>query len=165
MSVELPNRDTVLTAIDIYLARAYPGAIPVVVQGRVEQFRSAGENWCACKAIERKSNGQNTALALRLGNPFYPHMKLMIDRRPDDLGYLFRADTHDSAITLSPDSKEYAAFTELIRRNQELASAIEADWEGAGLPILKTCLKDEVARRAALQGQNAGQLVRCGGPS
>jgi hypothetical protein len=75
-------------------------------------------------------------------------MKLTIDRRPDQRGYLFRADTHDRHICPKPDSKEYAMFRELLDKNQKLAQEIEQAWADAGIPTFKTYLKEDLARRS-----------------
>jgi hypothetical protein len=85
---------------------------------------------------------------LRLGNCFYPHMKLSIDQRPDREGYFFRADTHDRHICPPPASKEHAAFCELMDKNQQLSQEIETAWAEKGVPTFKTYLKEDLARRA-----------------
>lgn len=118
---------------------------PAAVQKRLETLREAGENsdFFASGVFERHSRKYK----LRLGNRFYPHMKLSIDWRPDDAGFFYRADTHDGHIRPSPTSKEYAAFSELMEKNQKLAQDIEAAWEDGGLPTFKMYLKQDLQRR------------------
>ena len=74
-------------------------------------------------------------------------MKLSIDMRPDQGGFLFRADTHDRHICPSPASKDYATFRELMEKNQKLAQNIEAAWGEGGLPTFKSYLKQDLERR------------------
>ena len=66
-------------------------------------------------------------------------MKLSIDERPDQQGFLFRADTHDRHICPAPGSKDHE-ICELMEKNQQLAQSIETTWQDGGLPTFKTYL-------------------------
>ena len=150
MAADLPHPQQVWKAIDAYLRRAYEGTNPPKeVASRLETLRAVGENgdFFASSAFERDSNPAPRKLSLRLGNRFYPHMKLSIDQRPDQGGFLFRADTHDRHICPSPASKDYGAFCELMEQNQKVAQSIEAAWQEGGLPTFKTYLKQDLQRR------------------
>ena len=150
MAADLPHPQQVWKAIDVYLRCAYEGAnLPKPVQMRLETLRHAGENgdFYRSSVFERDSSPAPKKYSLRLGNRFYPHMKLSIDERPDQGGYLFRADTHDRHICPVSASKEYAMFRELMEKNQKLAQTIEAAWQDGGLPTFKTYLKQDLQRR------------------
>jgi hypothetical protein len=148
MPRDLPNPTDIRRAIAIYLARAYgSGALPGAVKDRAQKMNDAGDQCLDCSAVERDCPDLPTRYCLRLGNRVYPHMKLVIDPRPDGLGFLFRVDSHDRHICPAPGSREYLAFTELMRQNQAIASEIEADWEAAGLPTFKKFLREDLARR------------------
>ena len=150
MAADLPHPQQVWIAIDAYLRCAYDGAAPPkAVQSRLETLRKATENGDFYKSdvFERDSSQAPKKFSLRLGNRFYPHMKLSIDKRPDQSGFLFRADTHDRHICPTPASKEYARFRELMEMNQKLAQSIEAAWGEGGLPTFKTYLKQDLQRR------------------
>ena len=150
MAADLPHPQQVWKAIDAYLRCAYEGAnVPKPVQMRLETLRDAGENgdFYRSGVFERDSSPAPKKFSLRLGNRFYPHMKLSIDRRPDQGGFLFRADAHDRHICPGPASKEYATFRELMEKNQKLAQTIEAAWQDGGLPTFKTYLKQDLQRR------------------
>jgi len=150
MAAVLPNPQQVWEAIDVYLRCAYEGAEPPkAVQGRLETLRKAGENgdFYRSSVFERDPSPAPKKYSLRLGNRFYPHMKLSIDQRPDQGGFLFRADSHDRHICPAAASKEYAAFSELMEKNQKLAQSIEAAWGEGGLPTFKTYLKQDLQRR------------------
>jgi hypothetical protein len=150
MAVDLPHPKHVWHAIDAYLRCAYDDSPPPKpVQNRLETLRAAGENgdFYGSDVFERDSNPAPKKYSLRLGNRFYPHMKLSIDQRPDQGGFLFRADTHDRHICPSPASKDHGAFRELMEKNQQVAQSIEAAWQDGGLPTFKTYLKQDLARR------------------
>jgi len=145
---DLPHPTMVWNAIDAYLRCAYEGGDPpLAVRKRLETLRAAGENgaFFASSAFERDANSKK--YSLRLGNRFYPHMKLSIDERPDQQGFLFRADTHDRHICPAPGSKDHGAFCQLMEKNQQLAQSIETTWQDGGLPTFKTYLKQDLVRR------------------
>ena len=150
MSADLPHPQQVWTAIDVYLQYAYEKSVPPKpVQNRLDLLRAAGENgqFLQSPVFERDSQPIPKKFSLRLGNRFYPHMKLIIEQRPDSRGYLFRADTHDRHACPPPTSREHAPFCELMKINQNLAQIIEAAWGEGGLPTFKTYLKEDLARR------------------
>ena len=84
---------------------------------------------------------------MRLGNRYYPHMKLVIQRASDGQTFLFRADTHDKHICPPAGTPEHAEFSGLMARNQEIAQAIESAWVEQGLPTFKSWLREDLARR------------------
>jgi hypothetical protein len=145
-----PEPPVVWKAIDAFLKVAYGGPPPSAVRSRLETLRALDpDSFYDSPVFERRGEGAAARLFLRLGNRFYPHMKLAIERRPDRHGYLFRADTHDSHCCPSPASREYAAFRQLMEANQGVAQAIEAAWETEHLPTFKTFLKEDLALRQA----------------
>jgi hypothetical protein len=152
MAWRMPSCDQFWQAVEIYLAAAYDGACPPTTRSRVDNLREATpENFYQSSQFEPVPKEQPVKYCFRLGNHWYPHMKLVIERAPDDETSLFRADTHDRHIQVSPESKEYAAFCELMGKNQALASRIESDWEAAGVPTFKSFLRRDLARRQAGQ--------------
>src|SRR3954471_11231454 len=136
MSWQRPSPRIVWRAIDTYLEIAYaqqaePGTAPApaaqaeptpsAVRARLETLKSTPvESFYDSPVFERleltRGPGdpppQRDALpqryALRLGNRSYPHMKFIIERSPDALGYLLRADTHDAHIQPRAGSREMA---------------------------------------------------------
>ncbi len=134
----------------MYLAVAYEkSSAPAMIQSRIDPLRGADdEGFYEANCFEREQRRRADAkLSLRLGNHFYPHMKLLIEPTPDGSGYMFRADTHDKHIRPSPGSKEYAGFCELMDHNRKLSEAIESAWEKAGLLTFKKYLRQDLARR------------------
>ncbi len=144
-----PTPAEVWQAIQLYLDLAYNGPPPTPVRSRLETLRSLDEkNFYENPVIERNDAENPTRYEIRLGNRCYPHMKLAIDLRPDQQGFLFRVDTHDRHCCPPPTSREYEAYCNLMRENQNLSQAIERAWEQHGLPTFKTYLRDDLARRA-----------------
>ena len=152
MSWQLPTPASFWNAVEIYLAAAYDGACPAPVRTRIDSLRAQPErDLFQAPAFEATPKDQPVRLCLRLGNRWYPHMKLAIDQAPDGRTSLFRADTHDRHIQVGPESPEYSAFCQLMEKNQSLASQIEFDWEAGGLPTFKSFLRQDLARRQAGQ--------------
>ncbi|WP_428939290.1 hypothetical protein [Fontivita pretiosa] len=151
---QLPEPDQVLRAIDVYLDRAYgnaPGTPPArpsaAVRSMVEQLRTWQGDLLTAPAFVRSGDAESPRFSLRLGNRFYPHMKLVVEPSPNGQGYLFRADTHDRHISLPPDHPEYEAIAKMRRENQQVAEAIEAGWQEAGIPTFKSFLREDLSRR------------------
>ena len=150
MNWEKPSAAEFWKAVEVYLAAAYDAALPAAVCARIETLRAApADTLYQSTVFEPVPREAPVRLNLRLGNRWYPHMKLVIERSPDGRGSLFRADTHDRHIQVDPSSREYAAFRELMENNQGLASRIESAWEAGGLATFKSFLRDDLARRQA----------------
>lgn len=152
MTDEMPEPGMVFKAIDIYIRYAYaPGVPPKAVAARIDQLRHTAPAElfeCACVECDRK-NPHPVRHDIRLGNRFYPHMKLSIEERPDHHGFLFRADTHDRHVRPPEGSKDAELFRQVVERNAELSKEIETAWAEAGIPTFRTYLKEDLARRAA----------------
>ena len=151
-----PQPSAVWQAIEAYLSRAYPGGKPPsAVEQRLGTLRQlTPQEFYASPVFERDdAKPEPTRYSLRLGNRAYPHMKMVIERSPDGRTHLFRADTHDRHIRPRPDSREYAAFTELMKMNQTLAEQIECDWAERGLNTFKSYLRRDLASRQSQQNQ------------
>ena len=150
MSWQRPDPATVFKAIDVYVKIAFPtGSPPASVGKRIETLRASQSAIFDSAAWELDTPAETARYGLRLGNATYPHMKLVIERAPDGHAYLMRADTHDKHITVAPGSPEHAAFAQLMKRNQEIASAIESAWTAADIPTFKQYLRKDLERRAA----------------
>jgi len=157
MSWQKPTTSAFWQAIDAYLAQAYDGPPSQPVRARLDSLRNApADNLFDSSTFEKQSDTEVVRFSLRLGNRWYPHMKVVIERAPDGQGHLFRADTHDRHIAVAPDSREYAAFRELRENNEALAARIEAAWETRGLPTFKSYLRDDLARRLRSADQPSG---------
>ena len=145
-----PDPADVLRAVDVYVDVAYgPEKLPLTVQSQLAVLRSWKGPFFRNPVIASDGGQPPKRYSIRLGNRYYPHMKLAIERSPDGTGYLFRADTHDAHCCPPMGHPEHAAYRHMMERNQELASKIEAALAEAGLPTFKTYLQHDLARRQA----------------
>jgi len=148
---EKPTPADFWKAVEVYLAAAYD-AVPPAVRARLDSLRVMPElELYQSSVFEPMPKEKPARLSVRLGNRWYPHMKLAVERSPDGRQALFRADTHDQHVQVVPGSRDHAAFCELTRNNQSLASRIEANWESCGLRTFKSYLRQDLARRRAGQ--------------
>jgi hypothetical protein len=148
MPAQRPERETIQKAVDLYLPVAYPDGLPASVRSLLAILQTFAGDIYRSPAVSDDGARPPKRYSLRLGNKFYPHMKIAIELSPDASEFLFRADTHDQHVAPPPEHPEYKAYCEMVVKNQRLASAIEAEWGKAGLDTFKTFLKDDLARRA-----------------
>lgn len=157
-----PDPELVWRAIGIYLATTYggppgaqgvPASTPSAIKARLDSLRLApADDFYGSPVFERDSQANPTKFSLRLGNPHYPHMKLVIERSPGGRGYLFRADTHDAHCRPAPGSRDYSVFCKLMDKNREVADRVETAWDENGIATFKTYLRNDLARRKAAAG-------------
>ena len=156
MAWKKPSPLEVWHAIEIYLRDAYEGRPPPAVVSRLDRLRSSpAEVFFENEVIERNPEPDPATYSLRLGNRLYPHMKLVIERSPDDQGFFFRADTHDRHCCPQASDPEYEAFCALMAKNQRIAEAVEASWEREHVPTFKAYLRRDLARRRSAVGTPA----------
>lgn len=136
-------------AVRLYLTQAYKsGHIPPNRQ-QFKEFNESTplEQLLSSKGVERPSEhipGQTVIHALRIGNDWYPHMKVLICSLGESDDVVFAVDTHDR-LSLPVDSPESAAFRELQNQNQALARQIEEIWEQSGVPTQASELRRYLA--------------------
>src|ERR1700760_772387 len=75
-------------AIDLYLQNAYPsGMTPADAQARLRPIQAlAGSENVPEELLEKESGVTVRGFALRLGQPMYPHMKLIVEPAPAGVG-------------------------------------------------------------------------------
>lgn len=74
--------------------------------------------------------------ALRLGNPRYPFMKLVLQEYLVEDEFFLGVDTHDRMFE-GASPQEQIELDALRRSNLELKARVEAAWDAAGLPTAK----------------------------
>ena len=140
-------------AMDLYLAAAYPQGVPAEVAARSTGIRGLGAD---DKVPEGMFEGNvancGCSLALRLGQPMYPHMQLVLDPVPaggdcKGHGFLLRVDSHDLHLHAAPGSPDAAWLENVRHSNKDLGEKIEAAWAGAGLPTFKEYLRKQLEGR------------------
>jgi hypothetical protein len=138
-------------AIEVYMPIAYDGVAepPVIVRSMLATLNTfAGEFFKAPTFVkDPPPPATPTKYTLRLGNRYYPHMKLVYELGPDKQTWLLRADSHDAHCCPPQETPEHDAFRQLMTRNQEIVSAIEKAWAAEGLPTFKTFLQVDLAAR------------------
>ena len=148
MSGNKPDAALVQRAIDVYVKTAYPDGPPVAVRSMLATERSWAGHLTDAPVFIKDDQKSPTKFSMRLGNASYPHMKLVIERAPDEQqGFLFRADAHDAHCCPPAGTPEHDAFRQLMTKNQEVISEIEQAWAAAGVPTMKTYLQADLARR------------------
>ena len=152
MPSKLPDQALTQKAIEIYLANAYDAAPPLAVRSLLNLLKSWAGDFYAAPAFAKTGEQNLPRCTLRLGNSFYPHMKLALEPTPDGSGYLFKADSHDKHLCPAPTHPDYSAFMDLRSKNQKVVEAIESAWADAGIPTFKTYLKADLSRRSAHGG-------------
>ena len=158
----LPTRRQVHRAIELYLARAYGGAVPPSVQSLVAPAMEEAppEVWLMGEGVERSPEdaalGQVRAFALRLGSDNYRHIKLRLVRPPKSSAYVFCVDCHDQFLRAPPGSPDYEALEKLKCCNAELATEIMAALDEANLPTERRYLRMKIREaRTAGAGDRA----------
>lgn len=144
---ETINDSQLWHAIDIYLRHAYPAEPPAAVKARLDVLRSGCGPLLECTAFEKKPITGGVRYALRLGNRFFPHMKLVVECRDHGSPCYLRADAHDAHCKPPEASREMEAYQTLVRQNRDMVAAIETEWGELGLPTFKTFLREDIARR------------------
>jgi hypothetical protein len=143
VTLESPTAAELWLAVEAYLAVAYDGLPPKAVEERLSKLRGAqGAGLYECGAFECLDDRR---YALRLGNRFYPHMKIVVEASPSG-SPLFRTDTHDRHFLdlVGPAQAELQA---LMAKNQEIAEAVEERWAACEVPTTRAFWRGQMARR------------------
>jgi hypothetical protein len=147
-------------AIDLYLPLAYPdGSVPPAVRSRIAAIQALPPQADVPQnLLERDPANCLPSYALRLGQPKYPHMKLVIEPQPEatplparleDRPFLLRVDAHDRHLHAAPGSPDAAWLASVRASNQDLTERIESAWSAAGLPTFKDFLRQQLLARKA----------------
>lgn len=156
-------------AVDLYLGVAYPNGAPAGVKERVKGLEGLGDEEAVPEGLFEVTSGggDKKSYALRLGQPIYPHMKLMVEACPGGGdGYVLRADAHDSHLHAPEGSPDAGPLAMLRASNKEITEKIEARWAEAGLPTFREYLRKEVERRrAGVTKRRSDEATREGGGS
>jgi CheY-like chemotaxis protein len=104
----------------------------------------------------RSGDNATARYALRLGNPNYPFMKLVLQEHLVEGEFFLVVDTHDQMFE-TEDPVEQHELVALRRRNLEIKDAVESAWSTAGLPTarhLKGLVEGWPARREPPNGHH-----------
>jgi hypothetical protein len=139
-------------AMDLYLGVAYPAGVPQTVAQRIAPVQALPEGGdVPMDLLERSVPDAACSYALRLGQPLYPHMKLVVDPVPAGTcrgqDFLMRVDVHDLHLHAPSGSPDAAWLAGLRQSNKELKEKIESAWTAAGLPSFKEFLRQQLDER------------------
>ena len=150
----LPETADVLTAIRLYLEKAYGQNMPAHILAQIPAADCDIADWLMSDAVERDPADAPLSVvrsfALRLGNSQYPHMKLRLSRPPKDKVFLFSVDNHDAFLHALPESPDYEPLEQLKRHNASVAAVITAAWNQAGLPTHANYLRQKIGQTRQL---------------
>lgn len=154
-------------AVELYVARAWPEGAPPPAQRFLPPADADTRDWLMGDVPERDPSDapfdQVRSFALRIGNDQYPHMKLRLSRPPGESALVLSVDSHDAILSAPPGSPDAAALEELKRHNAEIASAVHAAWDAAGLLTERNYLRGKILQARSRQndasagGDQAGQ--------
>jgi hypothetical protein len=136
----------------LYVSIVYPnnGAPPPVAE-RIKPIQALGaQGTVPLDLLERDPANSVPSYALRLGQPLYPHMKLVIEPAPGGgtTGqYLIRVDAHDRHLHAPPGSPDATWLQSIRNSNKDLTERVEAAWSQAGLPTFKDYLRQQLQAR------------------
>ena len=158
----LPRADALKDAIDIYVSRAYPDGADERISQKFtipDDCDLAGWLIEAVGEPEPADAGIDSirSIALRLGNAFYPNMKMRLTRPPGNYVFLLMVDSHDVMLAAPPGSPDYEPLEELKAANAAIAGDITRAWDAAGLPTEHNYLRDKIrqARKRGEQGESS----------
>lgn len=144
-------------AIDLYLATVYPaGGVPPAVGERLGAIRALGPSENVPESMMERAVGVSMeGYAVRLGQPQYPHMKIVVEPAPASCvecpTVLLRVDAHDRHLHAAPGSPDEVWLSAVRASNKQLTDRVEAAWSQAGLPTFKDYLRSQLAARKAQQ--------------
>lgn len=129
-------KEKILQAIETYLKIAYPDTeLPERIVKIVETVKNS-EKIFPESVFENRAEG---IYSLRLGNMFYPHMKLVVKIEGHDV--FFDVDTHDSPRRIPPTLPGYERFKRIIKFNAEVKEKILNAFYGSGNEVNCKCFK------------------------
>ena len=158
LPIQLPDAGQIRLAVELFLRRAYAGEVPPQAQRLIptEDFDPAA--WLMADPVERDPADapleQVRSFVLRLGNEFYPHMKLRISRPPRSREFVFSVDSHDVFLRAPAGSPDYDMLENLKRQNAALAELITASWEAQSLPTERSYLRGKLQQARENRDKN-----------
>lgn len=99
------------------------------------------------------------SFAMRIGNTFYPHMKLRIAKPPNDLCFIYSVDSHDAFLRANPGTPDYSMLEELKKHNAAVTAKVLAAWDAAGLTTERNYLRKKIDQARDSQGRPATSTV------
>lgn len=155
-------------AIRLFVQLAYGDA---ALPERPQRYLAVGETGpvtldrlLALPGVERlppTTPGRPGGYSLRVGNAWFPHMKITVQSVDVAGTYVIGVDTHDT-LRLPAGHPEEAGVKALQTRNLELARKVHKEWDAAGLPTQLGLLRNQLAAFAAKASPAADAVPESG---
>ena len=141
--MNLPGIDvsTIERAIALYCSLAWPGKASSELK-RVFWNENLSTDQVLAQIHGESADSRLKRFTLRLGNQFYPHMKVVLQDFLLPNYFSFSVDTHDDHFDVGPECGGYDAWLAIKQRNADLKQEVEDSWAREGIPTLA----DVVAR-------------------
>lgn len=145
------GKEILKTAVRLYIEQAYPSGAPAAVTTKIAGIDTVAGGEVPDSFFEPAPALAGNAVALRLGQPLYPNMKLIVEfcgkGEAGGSGAMFRVDAHDMHLHAPPGSPDEEWLKKVRMSNKELGEKIEGAWMAAGLPTFKGFLRKQLEER------------------
>ena len=138
-------------AINIYLTHAYGSteAIPEQIANLLPKNPDFDpKQWIMGEMVERNPAEapfeEVVTASFRLGNMFYPNMKLRLAKPPREEFFLLSVDSHDAVLQAPEGTPDYKMLEELKAHNAKLAGEIQTQWDKLGLPTERNYMRYKI---------------------
>src|SRR5438552_17526987 len=122
-AADKPDAALVQRAIDIYMNCAYVAVEPpVTVRSMLATLRGYASDFFKAPTFVKDDPKAPKKYTLRLGNRYYPHMKLVYELGPDAQTFLFSADAPDAHCCPPAGTPEHDSYRSLKTGNQPIVS-------------------------------------------
>ena len=143
-------------AINVYLTHAYgqteelPEQISKLLPKKSE---FDPKTWIMSDMVERNPEDSSfeevKTASFRLGNMFYPNMKLRLAKVPNENFFLLSVDSHDAILHAPEGSPDHAMLEQLKAANAEIANKIQTQWDEMGLPTDRNYMRYKIEQAKA----------------
>lgn len=110
-------------ALNIFLDEAYSGQVPPEPIRKLADSVSNVKNFPELVSVDGVESPAINVVSVRLGNRFYPHMKLVIRKEGD--GFHFAVDSHDGPDRIPPSLPGYERFRKIIQENEQIRETVQ----------------------------------------
>ena len=162
--LNLPAADIIRKAVEIYMKHAWMTPPPETTADILPpQDDFDPEDWISHPMVERDyySDDDKTlvnirSLIFRLGNMFYPHMKLRLTKIPKADFFIFSVDSHDAILQAPEGTPDYKMLEELKQANSQINDAITSEWDEEDIPTERNYLRMKIKQAKDKKQGNEG---------
>jgi hypothetical protein len=141
------GKEILKAAVTLYLREAYPAGVPAGVNAKLAALEKIEGGEVPDSFFEPAPALAGNAMALRLGQPIYPNMKLIVEFCGGGGKPMFRVDAHDMHLHAAAGSPDAEWLAKVRSSNKSLSEKIESAWIAANLPTFKGFLRQQLEER------------------